>query len=126
MCIRDRRSLGVRLSIDDFGTGYSNLTRLRELNVNEVKIDRGFIAGLGETSEDAIIVRSIVELASALGIGVIAEGVETVDQLRVLREFGCSHAQGYLFAAPMSRQDLLAQLRGEPAQLENGSEANAH
>ena len=70
--------------------------------------------------------RSIVELASALGIGVIAEGVETVDQLRLLREFGCSHAQGYLFAAPMSRQDLLAQLRGEPAQLENGSEANAH
>jgi diguanylate cyclase (GGDEF)-like protein len=99
---------GIRLSIDDFGTGYSSLTYLRKLPADELKIDHSFVADL-ETSDDArAIVEAVVGLAHALGLKVVAEGVENVRQERLLAEIGCDELQGYLFAKPMTG-DALAQ-----------------
>lgn len=108
-------ALGVRLSIDDFGTGYSTFTRLRSLNVDEVKIDRAFVSGLGDSEEDAIIVRTTIQLAQLLGHDVVAEGVETLEQLTWLQRFGCASAQGFLWSPAVHRDDMLDQLdTGEP------------
>lgn len=99
--------IGVRLSIDDFGTGYSTFTRLRALDVDEVKIDRGFVQGLGDSSEDAIIVRATIELAQLLGHDVVAEGVETVEQMQWLQRMGCDAAQGFLWSRAIPKAELL-------------------
>ena len=109
------RRLGVRLSIDDFGTGHSTLTRLRALDVGEVKIDRAFVGGIEAIADDAIIVRSVIELCGHLGHAVVAEGVETLGQLERLQDYGCRVAQGFYFAEPMPRSDFLERLAsGEP------------
>ncbi len=92
------RSLGVRLSVDDFGTGFSSLSTLKRFPVSGVKIDRSFVSGLGQHKSDSSLVAAIVAMASALGLGAIAEGVETHDQASRLLELGCTEAQGYLFA----------------------------
>jgi len=97
---------GVHLSIDDFGTGYSSLSYLRKLPVGELKIDRSFVLDL-ETSADACaVVEAVVRLAHALSLKVVAEGVETEGQNRILRSFGCDQLQGYLFAKPMTATSL--------------------
>ncbi|MEY4562033.1 MAG: hypothetical protein RLZZ618_1310 [Pseudomonadota bacterium] len=97
---------GVHLSIDDFGTGYSSLSYLRQLAAEELKIDRSFVLDL-ETSADArAIVDAVVKLAQALGLKVVAEGVETEAQQKILRSLGCDELQGYLFAKPMSAKSL--------------------
>jgi diguanylate cyclase (GGDEF)-like protein/PAS domain S-box-containing protein len=93
--------LGVTISIDDFGTGYSSLLYLKRLPVSELKIDMGFVQGLGESVEDESIVTGIVQLARALGLGTVAEGVETQEQLTWVRRLGCSTAQGFLLGRPM-------------------------
>ena len=99
-------AIGVHLSIDDFGTGYSNLSCLRKLPAEELKIDRGFVLDL-ETSADArAIVDAVVKLAQAIGLKVVAEGVETERQQEILRQLGCDELQGYLFAKPMSARAL--------------------
>ena len=98
--------VGVHLSIDDFGTGHSSLSYLRKLPADELKIDRSFVLDL-ETSEDARkVALAVVNLAKALNLKVVAEGVETEGQNRILREFGCDQLQGYLFAKPMSAKAL--------------------
>ena len=98
--------VGVHISIDDFGTGHSSLSYLRKLPAQELKIDRSFVMDL-ETSEDARKVASaVINLAKALQLQVVAEGVETEAQNRILREFGCDQLQGYLFAKPMSAKAL--------------------
>jgi diguanylate cyclase len=98
--------LGVHISIDDFGTGYSSLASLRKLPAEELKIDQGFVQDL-ETSEDArAIVDAVVKMAHALGLKVVAEGVETEAQHRILRALGCHELQGYVFAKPMSAKAL--------------------
>lgn len=98
--------IGVGISIDDFGTGYSSLTYLRQHPVTAIKIDRSFTAGLGRRSDDDVIVAALVDLAGNLGLGVIAEGVETPEQAAHLRRLGCRWAQGYLFGRPGPADDL--------------------
>src|SRR6185369_10083874 len=87
------RSLGIELSIDDFGTGYSSLSYLHRLPINTLKIDRSFVSRINENNDNKEIVRTIVLLARNLRLGVIAEGVETLDQLAVLKELNCENGQ---------------------------------
>ena len=104
------RALGVYVAIDDFGTEYSSLARLRALPVEILKIDRSFIAGLPGEAGDVAIVSSILSLAFAMGKHVIAEGVERPEQAALLQRMGCPVAQGYLFAAPVSADQILTML----------------
>ena len=99
--LRRPASRGVELALDDFGTDYSSLAYLKRLPARTVKIDRSFVAGLGADDADAVLVRSMVQLAHGLGKRVVAEGVETDAQLAFLRAAGCDGAQGYVFAHPM-------------------------
>jgi diguanylate cyclase (GGDEF)-like protein len=97
---------GVHIAIDDFGTGYASLTYLQRFPVSVVKIDRSFVAGLGQNPRDDAIVRAVVTLGSSLDMTVVAEGVETEAQVESLRAAGCSHAQGFLFSRPMPKHAL--------------------
>jgi diguanylate cyclase (GGDEF)-like protein/PAS domain S-box-containing protein len=99
-------AMGALLSIDDFGTGYSSLAYLRRLPVNEIKIDRSFILELAAGGEDAIIVRSTIDLAHNLGLTVVAEGVEDENVAKALAGYGCDGAQGYHFGRPAAAEDL--------------------
>jgi diguanylate cyclase (GGDEF)-like protein/PAS domain S-box-containing protein len=100
VALRELRSLGLHLSVDDFGTGYSSLTYLKRFPVETIKIDRSFVAGLGIEQEDSTIVEAVVRLGQALGLSVVAEGIESPLQLTRLRELGCDKGQGYLFGRP--------------------------
>ncbi|GLY97115.1 EAL domain-containing protein [Actinoplanes sp. NBRC 103695] len=100
------RRLGVQLSIDDFGTGYSSLAYLRELPVDELKVDRAFIARAELTAEDLALVRTIVQLGQILGLRVVAEGIENAAQLEALRSLGCGYGQGYHLCRPADAADL--------------------
>ncbi len=102
--------LGVALSLDDFGTGYSSLQHLRRLPLAEVKIDRSFVLGMAEDPDDAAVVRSIIDLARALGLRVVAEGVEDARTHAMLLDGGCEVAQGWHFARPMPADDLVTWL----------------
>jgi len=96
------KSHGVRLSLDDFGTGFSSLTYLRQLPLDQLKIDQSFVRNILRSSEDASIARTVVALGQTLGLDVIAEGVETSEHRRTLAEMGCTSYQGYYFARPMA------------------------
>jgi EAL domain-containing protein (putative c-di-GMP-specific phosphodiesterase class I) len=109
------KALGVQLSIDDFGTGYSSLARLHTLPIDTLKIDRSFVNPMGVESDRSEIVRTIITLAHSLNMDVIAEGVETPQQLAQLRSLHCEYGQGYFFSKPLDSlraEDLLtAQLQ---------------
>jgi diguanylate cyclase (GGDEF)-like protein len=96
------REFGISLSVDDFGTGYSSLAHLKRLPVQELKIDQSFVRDLDETSEDAVIVRSTIEMSHNLGLKVVAEGVEYEHSLRLLERWQCDTAQGYLISRPLN------------------------
>jgi EAL domain-containing protein (putative c-di-GMP-specific phosphodiesterase class I) len=107
--------MGERLSIDDFGTGYSSLAYLQRLPVDELKIDRSFVMNLDAVNDDAIIVRSTIDLAHNLGLTVVAEGVESEQAAAMLLAYGCDGVQGYHFGRPSAGEDLLALLRNPVA-----------
>jgi EAL domain-containing protein (putative c-di-GMP-specific phosphodiesterase class I) len=93
--------LGAHLSIDDFGTGYSSMSYLRQLPVDELKIDRSFVMGMTDTQQDAVLVRTAIDLGHNLGLTVVAEGVEGAEHVAALQDLGCDIAQGFHFARPM-------------------------
>jgi EAL domain-containing protein (putative c-di-GMP-specific phosphodiesterase class I) len=99
--LRELRRLGVQIAIDDFGTGYSSLAYLQRFPIDTLKIDRSFVAPIGSKGERAEIARTIVDIGHNLGMSVIAEGVETADQLAQMRQLGCDGAQGYFIARPL-------------------------
>jgi diguanylate cyclase (GGDEF)-like protein/PAS domain S-box-containing protein len=100
------REAGVQVFMDDFGTGYSGLSQIAHLPLDALKIDRAFISGMSGSAEHMAIVSAIINLARALGIGVVAEGVETEEQARKLKSLGCDEAQGYLFGRPMPASEM--------------------
>ncbi|WP_319462134.1 putative bifunctional diguanylate cyclase/phosphodiesterase [Micromonospora sp. RTP1Z1] len=102
--------IGVGIALDDFGTGYSSLQHLRRLPLSEVKVDRSFVLGMADDPDDAAIVRSMIELAAALGLRVVAEGVEDERTWRLLHAAGCDVAQGWFYARPMPAEELAAWL----------------
>ncbi|MER6584887.1 putative bifunctional diguanylate cyclase/phosphodiesterase [Micromonospora chalcea] len=119
--------IGVGIALDDFGTGYSSLQHLRRLPLSEVKVDRSFVLGMADDPDDAAIVRSMIELAGALGLRVVAEGVEDERTWRLLHAAGCDVAQGWFHARPMPAEDLVAWLsRYRPVRpVEAGSRSGA-
>jgi diguanylate cyclase (GGDEF)-like protein/PAS domain S-box-containing protein len=114
------RALGVELSIDDFGTGYSSLSYLHRLPIDTLKIDRSFVSRMAENSENKEIVRTIIMLARTLGMGVIAEGVETKEQAELLRELECQCVQGYLVSKPLDAGETDRMILSSLQQWEEG------
>jgi len=100
------RIKGIGLAIDDFGTGYSTLMQLRQLPFTELKIDRFFLTDMIDSADSRLIVKTMVDLAHGLGLTATAEGVETEEQLRMLRDLGCDVAQGYLISTPLAPETL--------------------
>jgi EAL domain-containing protein (putative c-di-GMP-specific phosphodiesterase class I) len=98
--LRTLKNRGLRLALDDFGTGYSSLTYLQHLPLDELKIDRSFVAALEMEGGDRTLIRMMVHLGRSLGLTVVAEGVDSVRKLKVTTQLGCHAAQGYLFAEP--------------------------
>ncbi|HUQ10163.1 MAG TPA: EAL domain-containing protein [Steroidobacteraceae bacterium] len=111
------RDLGVKIAIDDFGTGYSSLSYLKRWRVDSLKIDRSFVRDIATDPSDHAIVSAIVAMARSLNIQVVAEGIETWQQLEILRNMGCTYAQGFLFAKPCGPGDALRYLKVEPLDL---------
>src|SRR5207342_3023453 len=100
------RIKGIGLAIDDFGTGYSSLMQLRQLPFTEVKIDQAFVADVAHSRDSRLIIEAVTDLAHGLGLIATAEGVETIEQLRIVRELGCDCVQGYLVSAPLDPKSL--------------------
>lgn len=100
------KKMDIRFSMDDFGTGYSSLSYLRELPIDELKIDRAFVKHLGESNSDEMMIKTIFSLADIFGLSVVAEGVETGEQFRLLLAYGCHIFQGYYFSKPMLQEDF--------------------
>jgi EAL domain-containing protein (putative c-di-GMP-specific phosphodiesterase class I) len=105
------RRLGVSLLMDDFGTGYSSLNYLHSFPFDVLKIDRTFVSRMTQGDQPLQIVRTIIELARVLGMDVVAEGIETYEQYRLLRQLGCRFGQGFLFARPLSAEKTTELLR---------------
>ena len=104
--MQELKGLGVRLSMDDFGTGYSSLSYLRAFPFDGLKIDRSFMTDLHAADDSKAIIQAIIGLGRALSLTVTAEGVETREQLELLRQYGCDEAQGYLLNRPMPPEEL--------------------
>jgi EAL domain-containing protein (putative c-di-GMP-specific phosphodiesterase class I) len=99
------RSLGTELAVDDFGTGYSSLRYLHALPISKLKIDQSFISNIAKGGREVALVDAVIGLARGLGLEVVAEGIETVEQLTILRRKGCDGGQGFLFSPPLAAEE---------------------
>ncbi|MFT5707791.1 MAG: EAL domain-containing protein (putative c-di-GMP-specific phosphodiesterase class I), partial [Oceanospirillaceae bacterium] len=106
-------ALGVSLSIDDFGTGYSSLNYLTRFPVDTLKVDRCFITGIVNTQKDAALTESVISMAHRLGLKVVAEGIEDIDQIEVLQKFGCDVGQGYFYTKPIKADEMITLLQNQ-------------
>lgn len=109
--LQQLKRIGVRMAVDDFGTGHSSLSYLRRFDIDQIKIDRSFVAGIGTQRSDETIVKAIIAMGQSLGLITVAEGVETREQYEFLRAHGCNRVQGYLFARPLEAAALEALVR---------------
>jgi diguanylate cyclase (GGDEF)-like protein/PAS domain S-box-containing protein len=109
--LNDFKEMGISVSVDDFGTGYSSLNYLKRFPLDNLKVDRTFVKDIPDNDDDVTITSAIIALAQSLGLGVVAEGVETESQLSFLRQQGCEMAQGYLFSKPLPADELVDMLR---------------
>jgi EAL domain-containing protein (putative c-di-GMP-specific phosphodiesterase class I) len=105
--LEQMKRLGVQIAVDDFGTGYSSLNRLKRLPIDALKIDRSFVDGLRADPHDQSITKAVVALGRTLGLTIVAEGVETVEQWIALDEIGCQFGQGYFWSEPVPVDDLV-------------------
>ncbi len=105
---------GIRLAIDDFGTGYSSMSLMKQFPIDTIKIDRSFVRDLPDDSEDVAIAQAIISMGKALGMTVVAEGVETSEQQEFLRAHACDEMQGFLFSRPLPPRDLAELLKSAP------------
>jgi len=110
--MRSLRSRGVRIAIDDFGTRYSSLNYLRSFPISAIKIDQSFVRDLSERQSTSPIISAIVGIARGFGLQLLAEGIETGDQLNILRNLGCEEMQGYLFSRPVPGSEVKGLLTG--------------
>ena len=108
-------AIGVRLSIDDFGTGYSSFSHLRNFPFDKIKIDRSFVAEISTKADSLAIVRAVTGLADSLKMTTAAEGIETEEQLELVKELGCTEVQGYLFSPPRPASELTKLLARRPS-----------
>jgi EAL domain-containing protein (putative c-di-GMP-specific phosphodiesterase class I) len=113
--LRALRALGIRIAVDDFGTGHSSLRHLKELPIDKIKIDRSFVKDLTSERDVLAITQAIVQLAHSLGMAVVAEGVENIEQRRLLADLGCDVQQGHLVAPPLDENALLCWVRQRSA-----------
>lgn len=117
--LQDLKELGTQLAIDDFGTGYSSLSYLRRFPVDKLKIDQSFVQGMATNADDASLVSAIIAIARSLNLSVIAEGVETVEQLHMLRRDSCDFMQGFFFSRPLPAEAFASLVRsGKALQLD--------
>ena len=107
------QQMGVGIAMDDFGTGHSSLNHVSLLPISIIKVDRSFVRNCTERKPDALILEAIVTMGHALGLKVLAEGVETHEQARMLRDQGCDEVQGYLYSRPVSPEQLIVLLKDE-------------
>ncbi len=112
------RALGLRISLDDFGTGYSGFSYLRAFPIDSIKIDRSFVVKLGDSEADNVLITALASVANAMGLAIVAEGVETAEQMLLASTAGCKLLQGYYFARPQPWSDIQAMLaRGGPVRI---------
>jgi diguanylate cyclase (GGDEF)-like protein len=123
--MEELRTYGVRFSIDDFGTGFSSLVQLKRLPVDEIKIDKSFVLDLKPDTDDAVIVRSTIDLGHSMGLKVVAEGVDKAESWQFLAQLGCDLAQGYFVSHPLKATDVPAWVARLNAKLETASSATA-
>ena len=123
--LRSLKDVGVRVAVDDFGTGYSSLSYLRQFPVDQVKIDRGFVAGVSRSTEDRAVVKAIIQLGLALHLEVVAEGIENEAQMRALRRLGCHLGQGYHLFRPLERDACTEVIRAVTVVPDRGPAAQA-
>jgi EAL domain-containing protein (putative c-di-GMP-specific phosphodiesterase class I) len=112
--LNNLRALNLQLSIDDFGTGYSSLSYLKRFPINKLKVDQSFVRNMTTDANDASITKSVILLGQSLNLSVIAEGVETAEQLALLKQYGCDEVQGYYFSRPVPQNELAQLLSANP------------